>query len=304
MNAQRHDDWDQDERDALTGVERQLETLRRRHGTTPPLDLLRAAQAGVLPDDAQARMARHLSESAWSRALVEAAEHDEDVFTAEDRARLFARISKDARAQGATRAWTWLRPAFLVPAALALASVAWLALTVRDVPSRTPPEESTVARAEPSPAPFLLPFDKPDVRLSMAALTWRGASGDNRLLADLKPALDAYRQDDYAAARREFAALEKRYPRTIEILFYDGISSLFMNDPQSAIADLTVAETIGEPTFADDISWYRAVGEQRAGNLANARARLDAICRANRPSAARACEALARLAATGPSAQR
>jgi hypothetical protein len=290
------DDWDKEEREALSGMEEQIETLRRRHGANPPLDLLRAAHAQLLPDDIQARVDQHLSESAWSRALVAAAEPDDDLLTPADQERLFARITKETRAQETAHVWTWTRPAFLVPAFVALASVAWLAFMVRAVPPTTQPEEAPVAIARADPPPFLLPFDKADVRLSMAALTWRGsAASDNRLLMDLKPGLDAYRAGDYATADRELTALAPRYPGTIEIPFYQGVSRLFLNDLSGAITSLTAAEAVGDGAFAADVSWYRAVAEQRAGNLAEARTRLDTLCRGNSAGANRACTALSQL---------
>ena len=51
--------------------------------------------------------------------------------------------------------------------------------------------------AEPPPAPvYLLALNKPDLKVSPAALTYRSAAGENPLLADLKRAFDAYRADD------------------------------------------------------------------------------------------------------------
>jgi len=296
-------DWDRDEREALADLEEQVETIRRRHRADPPLDVLRAAQADVLPPDLQARIAQHLSESAWSRTLATGVEPDEGMLTVEDRDRLLARIVKEAGRDTAHR-WRWLRPAFLGPALLAAASIAWLVSRGSDVLTPTRPPESTVAIAQPPPA-FLLPLDKPEVRLSMAALTWRGSTGtNNQLLADLKPALDSYRRDDYAAAEREFAMLASRYPGTIEIHFYQGISRLFLNDVTGAIAALAAAEAVADRTFAADVSWYRAVAEEHAGNLTGARARLDSLCLEKGEGAVRACAALARLAAPAPSTPR
>jgi hypothetical protein len=153
----------------------------------------------------------------------------------------------------------------------------------------------------PAVPPFLLPFEKPDVRLGMGALTWRGSSPStsddgNQLLADLKPGLDAYRGNDYARANRELTALVSRYPGTIEILFYQGVSRLFLNDYAGAIAAFDAADAVGDRTFASDVAWYRAVAEQRSGHDAEARAQLDAICKARGADAGRACTALEQLA--------
>jgi hypothetical protein len=134
----------------------------------------------------------------------------------------------------------------------------------------------------------------------MSALTWRGSKpasdNGNQLLTDLKPGLDAYRRGDYATADRELTALATRYPGTIEILFYQGVSRLFLNDLAGAITAFDAADAVGDPTFAADVTWYRAVAEQRAGNAANARTRLEAICSARGTDAARACTALEQIA--------
>jgi hypothetical protein len=135
----------------------------------------------------------------------------------------------------------------------------------------------------------------------MSALTWRGSApgtsdDGNQLLADLKPGLDAYRRDDYATANRELTALASRYPGTIEILFHQGVSRLFLDDYTGAIAAFEAADAVGDATFAADVSWYRAVAEQRSGNVAQARTRLETICGARGRDAARACTALEQMA--------
>lgn len=300
MNTNRHD-WDHDERDALAGLDDQIEVMRQRHRTSPPIEVLRAAHADALPPDLQAAVSEHLSANAMSRLLADGLGEDEPALSADDRDRLFGRIMKEARTSEPTGAWGWLRPVLLGSGLVAVASLVWLVSSETEIAERmSPPERTVVVATPPAVPPFLLPFDKPDVRLSMGALTWRGSSATgagsgNQLLADLKPGLDAYRQGDYATADRELTALAARYPGTIEIPFYQGISRLFLNDLPGAIAALDAAEAVGDRTFAADVSWYRAVAEQRSGNLANARARLEAICGARGDDGTRACSAIEQL---------
>ena len=71
---------------------------------------------------------------------------------------------------------------------------------------------------------------------------------------------------------------------------------MFLNDLPGALASLTAADAIGDRTFAADVSWYRAVAEQRAGMLTESRTRLDGLCRAGGDGAGRACAALEQLA--------
>jgi hypothetical protein len=308
VNTDRHD-WDREERDALASLEDQIDAMRQRHVNDPPFELLRAAQADALPSDLQASVSEHLAASSMSRTLAQGLGEDAPSLSAEEQERLLARIMKDARKETSKPAgvWGWLRPALLGAGMVAVASLVWIVSRETELGERIgPPETQVVVALPPAAPPFLLPFEKPDVRLGMGALTWRGSrptSDDgNQLLTDLKPGLDAYRQGDYTTADRELTALATRYPGTIEILFYQGISRLFLNDLPGAIAAFDAAEAINDRTFATDVLWYRAVAEQRAGNLTNARARLDAICRA-RGADRRACTALEQVAKTAANPQ-
>jgi hypothetical protein len=306
VNTDRHD-WERDEREALAGVEDQIEVMRQRHAADPPFEWLRAARADALPPDLQASVSEHLAASPMSRTLAEGLGDDVPALSAADEERLLARIMKDAGKESKPSGiWNWLRPVLAGSGVLAVAaSLVWIVSSETERSERIAPPETTVVVARPPAAPpFLLPFDKPDVRLTLGALTWRGTTGaSNQLLADLKPGLDAYRQGDYATADRELTALAARYPGTVEILFYQGVSRLFLNNLPGAIAALDAAEAAGDRTFAADISWYRAVAEQRSGQLTEARARLDTICRSGSDQAARACTALEQLTKV-PSAPR
>jgi hypothetical protein len=300
------DDWDPEERVALAGMDGQLAALRERHRGDPSLDLLRAARADALPPDLQTMVGEHLRESHWSRTLLAGADPGEALdgvdrtqatLAPDAEARLLARIVREAaRAATPARSW-WSRPAWLGVSLGAAALTAWVLVRGPGSTPVTPPPESIVAIVQPpAPAPFQLSFEKPEVRLSMAALTWRGSSrGGNPLLAALKPAFNAYRTDDYVAADREFATLAARYPDTVEVRFYQGVTRLLLNDAPGAIVAFAAAESTVDPTFAADVRWYRAVAEHRAGHAADARVRLDALCRAGREDARRACAALTQV---------
>jgi hypothetical protein len=300
VNTDRHD-WDREERDVLAGLEDQIDAMRKRHLNDPPFELLRAADAGALPEDLQASVSEHLTASPLSRTLAAGVGEDLPALSATDEDRLLARIMTEARQESAPAgAWGWLRPVFVGSGLLAVTAVVWFVASETEVGERISPPETQVVVALPPAAPFLLPFEKPDVRLGMGALTWRGSTpttdDGNQLLASLKPGLDAFRQDDYATANRELTALDDRYPGTIEILFYQGVSRLFLNDLPGAVAAFDKAEALDDPTFEADVLWYRAIAEQRSGNVAGARTRLESICNARGVDAARACTALEQIA--------
>jgi hypothetical protein len=330
MNTDRDADWDETEREALAGLERQIETMRLRHRDGPSLDVLYAARHDVLPGEWQARVDAHLASSGWSRALVEgvAAESarvaaDEDRLDAVTEARLLARITRGVRGtpDGAARRWLHSRPLWIGAAAAASILIVLLVQTARDRrggPVATPglkprghdaaiPDATAPNARVAQTTPFVLPFDKPEVRLSAAALVWRGPAGgatssSATYLADLKPGLDAYRASDYVRADAAFAALRPRYAGAVEAPFYQGASRLLRDDPAGAIEPLTEAARVADEAFAPDVTLLLAVAEQRAGRTAAARARLQRGCTPGDARSASICEALRQLDAATPAA--
>jgi hypothetical protein len=212
----------------------------------------------------------------------------------EDQARLLSQIERQARTESAPthRPTPWRWGLMLAAASIiVITGTVWLlnrnSGTLPDVQA----PESTVAVASPPPV-FYLPLEKPDIKVSPAALAWRGPGGTNPLLADLKPAFDAFRASDYPRADREFSALSGKYPASIEIAFYQGVARLFVGNPQGAMVSLTAAGRLADSAFAWDVAWYQAVADERTGNLADARTRLTRLCAQPDSRAKTACDAL------------
>jgi hypothetical protein len=303
------DGWSDDERDAIGELRDELEVLRTRHRDDPDLAVLRAARHAVLPPDVQQAADARLRNDAWSRALVDGLEAVEPSLDRHAEDQLLARVRRDGPLatqpdrQPDQRRWAWLRPALASAALVAVAAAAWIAFRGptparegRPVPRVDPPAETSSAAA--TTPPWLVPLDRPDVTVSLAALTWRGGGRDNQLLADLKGPLDRVRNHDDAGADRAFAALESRYPNAVEVFFYGGVSRLFVNDPKRAIAALSRAADLADTTFAPRTAWYLAIAEERAGQRSRARARLAELCRGTSDRAAPACAAVTRIDAS------
>lgn len=210
-----------------------------------------------------------------------------------DEARLLARIQREAHSGKPARASIGSGVLLAAAAILLIVGTIWV---LRREPSSTAVKSSepTVASATPSPVLYLA-LEKPAIKISPAALAWRGPVEKNPLLADLKPAFDAFRADDYARADREFSAVAGKYPKSIEIALYQGVARLFLGDVPGAIESLTAAEPLADSGFAGDVAWYRAVADERAGNLAGARMRLSRLCGESDARAKSACDALTRL---------
>jgi hypothetical protein len=289
------DDWDDQEREALAPLERELDELHARHRDDPPLERLRAARADALSDSLQDATRAHLESSAWSRALVDGADSAEAALDADATDRLLARTMRVATQETGARRRAWA-PVF------ALAAVAAVVVAVLAWRSQAPPARSSIAadRSErpavtgtPAPAQrpreFRLALTKPPVKLTAAALLLRGDNNSGRFIDEVADGLNAYRAGDYEKAARELEALEPRYPKSVEIPFYDGISRLMLNDAPAAVRAFEAAHALNDDTFADDVAWYLAVAYERAGEVDRSRPLLAALCRGSSAWTARAC---------------
>ena len=101
MNTHRHD-WDREEREALAGLEDQIDAMRQRHGGDPPIELLRAAHADALPEDLQTSVSEHLDASAMSRTLADGLGDDAPALS-DERAATSARADHERRAARSRR---------------------------------------------------------------------------------------------------------------------------------------------------------------------------------------------------------
>ncbi len=292
MTAER-DDWDDHERQALSPIARELAELRARHRDDPPVDLLRAAHADALPDSLLGPTHAHLESSAWNRALVDGADLAEVELDAASIDRLFARTKRAAKRETGGRRRMWA-PLFVVAAAAAfvVAFVVWRN-AVRPAPLTTVVDNAprSVAPSPPPPREFRLELTKPAVRLTAAALVLRGDRNSARFVDDAADGLNAYRAGDYETAARELDALQPRYPESVEIPFYAGISRLMLNDAPAAVRALETARALNDATFAADVAWYLAVAYERAGEPDRSRPLLRAVCSGSGAHAARACAA-------------
>lgn len=293
----RRDDWDDHERRALKGLENELEQLQARHQSDPPFELLRAADAGALPESLQEPLGEHLKQSAWSRALVAGTADTEVALDASVEQRILARVARPARETSRSR-WTWRAWAPALAAAAVL--VVMVGVLRRDEPAPVsapqPPSSAETPAAAAPPAPrFILPLDPPEVKLTPQALVLRSDAGGG-FAADIAPALKAYNAHDYVETEKRLAALHARYPNAIEVAFYRGIAQLFLNEPARASQSLQTARRLDDGSFAADIAWYLAIAYERAGETSRARAELDSLCRQTSEYSARACDARSNLA--------
>jgi hypothetical protein len=310
--SNRRDDWDGDEREALDGLETELAEIRGRHQDDPSLAMLRAADQDALPQDLQSRVERHLRDSAWSRALVDGLRETgaDDHLDAESEDRLFERIAREARAEtpaAPVRSW---KPA-LIMGGLALAASVLVAVVVsrprtpaapEPAASPTRPMRPPVIESSPQ-SKVEISYAKPEVKLSAAALTWRGDASAKPFIEAVAPAFEAYRAGDYAKAVAAFDELSTMYPTSIEVLFYQGVSLMLAGNDAAAVAPLQAAARLDSSTFAEDVEWFLAVARARSGDP-DAAVTFNALCGSSGAHASEACAAAAQLrSATQPIAR-
>ena len=289
------DGWDEHERDIPEELARELAAAGPRTGQ-PPLEALRAAGEGVLPKELDASAHWFLTQHHGTRTLVDTL-NETSTLEAETEARIFDRISRETR--GAARSTSSLWRIAAAVGAIAILGSAWWATSRQTSPTAPAPSQATGPVAE-APAPvtpvapptptFLVPLERPDVRISLRAMTWRGQGPDNPVLVALKPALEAFRAGNYAVADKEFSVVAARYPDLIEVALYQGVARLFLNDWSGALDRLNRAQALDDPAFADDVAWFLAVARERSGDVPEARRQLQSIC--SRNAASRACQIL------------
>lgn len=293
------DDWDLDERTAAGALADDLRALTQRHRAELTPAVLRAAGHGVLPPDLEERAVAARDASAWNRTLVESLEASAPELSPADVARLLAR---------STGATTVVRRSDLGWRAggsfLALAAAVLLFVNLPHWRTVTPPLPSSAAAAArgdvtlapPAPPAFVIPLVKPPFAVSLRALRWRGAeTADNPLLADLKPVLEAYEHDDFAAAARALEPLTARYPESVEVFLHLGLAQLFLDQPAAAVSSLVTAARVADADLRGEASWFLAVAHERAGNPTSAARQLTTVCNTGHARAADACAALRQL---------
>ena len=279
-----------------------LAALRARRRDDPSLALLRAADADALPAPLQDRLQAHLARDRWAQAMVRGAgaAADESALDEVGVERLWKRLGRETMPASAERPAARSRVgAYFGIAAVAATLVLAVVWFTHRAAAPVQPAAATVAAPAASAAPPLyhLPLDPAPVKLTALALVLRSANASATFADDAAPAFAAYRAGDYNGAATAFAAIAQTYPKSVEVRFYEGVSRLLAGDAAGAQPKLREARTLDPGAFADDITWYLAAADDRAGNRPSARAGLDALCRGTSHYAARACAAASQFPA-------
>lgn len=268
-------------------------------GNCPPLPLLQAWQAGVLPEETVHDIASHVGTCRICSGLL--ADLDllpEPTLTAAERERIRRKLPFIASEEHRRPTWKWYSAA----AAVAIVSIATVFLAVRETrrsetaeqAQTTPP--SPVAPSAPqsiSPAIPQVQVARLDPPLSLAPdMVLRGeASSAEPTAAQLQPAFRAYSSGDYPQAIALFSQLAKQFPRSGTLFLYLGVSQLLTNDNAEAVFHLARAEKFADASQRDAASWYLLAASVRTQAPDAAQRAHDLCARGNRSSySSQACE--------------
>jgi len=111
----------------------------------------------------------------------------------------------------------------------------------------------------------------------------------------LAEALEGYRTARVADSIGPLEKLARTQADSPEVAFYLGVAYLLSNRAPEAIAPLQRARSLADTGRRDEIDWYLATAEQRAGRHDTARTRVQALCEGASEYRDRACAAQALL---------
>ena len=295
-------DFDAEEKEFRREIAAALNEIRSSAGRCPHPDQLMAAAAGVQFADADA-VRRHSAVCPICTDLIrDLSSYEYPPISPEEDRRIRQKWAAETGvAKGKESWWTW----FWQPLPLAAAAALAIAVLVTGTMVLRRPAEQTdqsVKVVEPSPRPanakpVALVLEKAAIKVPAAAvLIYRsGGESTKAFLDELAAALEPYRMDDYTEAARRLDVLVPKYPKYAEPYFYLGVSRLFLQENDLALAALNAARPLTDESLRDDVAWYTAIALERLGRTEDARREVDVLCGRSGEYQQKACAAAGEL---------
>jgi hypothetical protein len=266
----------------------------------PPPELLQTFHLEGLQGELEVRVKAHVELCLFCQGLIRDLATIHAPLTAEEDARIHARVFPRGSRRGLLRKWNFWGP--MIPV-LAAAAAILVAVWIHSARVRRP--RAIASSVAPAPVASLPVFalEKPSVALPLPILM-RGASGRREAyLSVLARALKPYQSGDYRTAEAQLQALAAKYPKSSRVFFYGGVSALLAGGNDAAVKDLTRAGALAHGSFVNECQWYLALAEVRSGQLTQAAAMLNSLCSAPGEYSSRACSGLAELSARSTASQ-
>jgi hypothetical protein len=260
----------------------------------PPPELLQTFHLEGLQGELEVRVKAHVEICRFCQGLLRDLATIHAPLTAEENARIHARVFPTGSRREPSRKWRFFWP--IIPA-LAAAAVVLIAVWIHNARVQRPREIASSVAPAPAASLPVFALEKPSVALPLPILM-RGASGRREAyLSALARALKPYQRDDYRTAETQLQALAAKYPKSSRVLFYGGVSALLAGGNDAAVKELTRAGALAHGSFVNECRWYLALAEVRSGHLAQAAATLHSLCSAPGEYHSRACTGVAELSA-------
>lgn len=259
----------------------------------PSPDVLLACNQGVLPSALEQAVQKHIQDCSVCKMLLNdlaslSTFQAQPVLTTKQNRTIRARIPGLASRPG----WA----GFVAVAAAAVLA----AILLNHRPHHAAATSAAQAPSMPVSAP-LAKLDPPEGILSGAEMRTALPTG-RPTPAELAPAFIAYSQNKYREAATDFSVLSERYPESDIVFLYMGVSQLFLDEDETALATLGRAVALAQPARADAANWYHAVAALRLQDT-DSKHLFDQQCtRRGSPYARQAC-VMAKLIEANPPAQ-
>jgi tetratricopeptide (TPR) repeat protein len=280
----------------------EVQAARRSQQGCPSPALLLVRESDMLSDAARLALDAHTATCAACRRLrddllsLEPAE-----LRADERARIDARVFAGTAAALPARpvsriasglAWSW-RGVAAVAAALLVAALLPTSWWMPAPQPATPPPSPVVTLAALG-RPSALRLDAPPIAISLeTALTWRGAPAA-AANPDVSDGINAFARGDFPAAYERL----RRVPAdaaSADALLYLGVSALFLDRNDEAVAALARARSRSTAAQRSSIEWYASLADLRTGRPDEARGALVRLCQTDGDYSLRACAGLMEL---------
>lgn len=223
----------------------------------PDPDLLIAANQGVLPPDIERTIQKHLLHCGICKTLLnDLASLEPPNLTAKQHRHIRSEIPGMPVQNRMNR---------VILSAIAAAAILIAALWLIHR-SHAP---ASAASTSSSAATTLTSINVPLTKLDPPAETATDAESHSKVSVGRPPAFElatafaAYRQNKYRVAATDFSVLAQRYPESDIVFLYLGVSQLFLDQNEDALASLGRAEAIAKPERQEAASWYHAIAALR-----------------------------------------
>lgn len=274
----------------------------RQSESCPDPRVIQAFVVGGIPDSKCRAVESHLQHCPICRILAEGFREVEPELVDEGaKERVWSQIQQGLWNEGAQPSRIQRLPAVAWVSAMAAVLLLTVGIGIRIGAFEPRIKPVDVGKVQPAVVQVsipTIPLEKPEILLPVEVLmNWRGGVVTGDYYGSLVEALKPFQKDDYAAAATSLEKVAAAYPDRHEVLFYLGVSRLFLEQNQEAATWLARVMDSDDPEFSRLAGWYGAIVDVRLGEPSHAVSKLEVLCQIPGRSQENACEVLKEIAA-------